>query len=130
MFFKYYLFFIPTIIAYILTIIIFKNYDTLTLNIGSLWINIKIYYVIIFGLILTFIVLKAGQKLIVNILMFCFLLLIILFTLTLIDSFNNLNSHSLTVFLLALIGVIIFIKTKSPFHPDSYRDEKGFFNIN
>lgn len=116
-------FFLPTIIAYILTIIIFKNYDTITFNIGSLWINIKIYYVIIFGLILTFIILKAKQKLIVNILIFCFLLLIILFTLTLIDSFNNLNSHSLTVFLLTLIGVIIFIKTKSPFHNNS---EKGF----
>src|SRR5690606_4146446 len=112
MFFKYYLFFIPTIIAYILTFIIFKNYDTLMLNLGSLWVNIKVYYVIVFCLVLTFAVFKSKKKMIVNLLTFFFLLLVILFALILVDSFDNLNAHSLTVFVIFLIGAILFLKKK------------------
>jgi len=110
MFFKYYQIFIPTITAYILTVIIFKNYDTLILNLGSLWINIKVYYVVVFGLVLTYIILKSKKKVRVNMLLLLFLLLVILFALILVDSFDNLNSHSLTVFIIFLIGTILFLK--------------------
>jgi len=66
----------------------------------------------VLGLVLTFAVFKSKKKMIVNVLTFFFLLLVILFALILVDSFDNLNAHSLTVFVIFLIGAILFLKKK------------------
>lgn len=88
---------LPCIIGYLITGLMIKFFLSLNLNIGSLWINIKYYFVIPLGILLM-ILLKKQKILNVITLILCvsYLLLII------IDSFDNYKNNSLIIYILII----------------------------
>jgi|GEM_PF-5906166 hypothetical protein len=48
--------FIPSILAFLSTSLFFRTFEFFNLNIGSLWVNVRFYYVILIGFLLTYLI--------------------------------------------------------------------------
>ena len=103
---------IPTTMAYLFSSLIYNNFSFFVLNIGALWINVKYYVVIIFGLLLSLVIVYINKRQIINAYRFLFLFIGSITLVIGIDSTENLKYYSLVFFFLILFGIIIYLDFK------------------
>lgn len=99
---------IKTLLTFIIAVIViyagYGKFSPLQTNMGSLWINVNIYYIIALGLIVPglFFIFKKPMRILYSIIL---VLLLVYLVITVLDGWNNLRQHSLLVYILALIGI-------------------------
>lgn len=87
---------LPSLIAFFLTSLIFQRIIAFSINLGSLWINIKYYILLIFGVMIT-VLFNRFKK---THMLFSILLLVI-FVILLLD-YRNIIYNSFLVYLVIL----------------------------
>ncbi len=107
---KTFKFLIPTIISILLVITLISDYKVLNLNLGNFWLNINSIYIIVFGLIISYLAFltKLFMKVCI-ILAFIFTAFLMLF---IIDSITNISNQSLLLYLSILsisLSIISFL---------------------
>lgn len=101
-----------TIFSFIITALIFNNFDSFSFNIGSLWISFKFYISILIGLkfcIINLLIIKLFNKetIVFNIVLFSILLLYLIE-----NSFYLRISSFLIYFLTLITSLFLYIKYK------------------
>lgn len=103
---------IPTIIAFLVTSLVYKNFNFYTLNIGAIWVNIKLYQIIILGLLFSLAIVYIHNKQILIFYKLLFSFFAVITIVLAIDSISNLKNYSVLCFLMILLGIIICIDFK------------------
>lgn len=88
----------PPLISYLIIALFINSFLSFNLNFGTLWINIKYYFIISLGMLLMML-LKDNLKFKITLFIFSFAYLL----LTIIDSFDNLISNSLIMYISMLL---------------------------
>jgi hypothetical protein len=103
---------LPTLVSYIVTVILYKNFIFFKISFGTIWINIAYYWLLFFGVFFSILNVKfniKNFKIISRLTFFlCFLLIIILS----IDSVDNLKDNSILSFLMLLSGIQLMVNFK------------------
>jgi hypothetical protein len=103
---------LPTIIAYIVTAILYKNFIFFEMSFGTIWINIIYYWILFFGIFFSLLNVKFNNKsfkiISSSTFFLCFLIIIILS----IDSMDNLKHNSILSFLMLLSGIQLILNFK------------------
>jgi hypothetical protein len=103
---KFFKLILPSILAYLIIAIVFNDFSFLIINVGSLWINIKSYIIILIGLLLTLPNLSSN-----GIIKKSYILLFIIFASMSIAFFmaymNSVKNYSGLLFLTLLFGLIV-----------------------
>lgn len=98
----------PTCIAFLLTSLLYNNFNFFILNIGAMWLNVKYYQVIIFGILLTSSIIYIKSREIIKFYKILFLFLSLITLISAVDTIKNLKNYSFLCFLVILLVLIIF----------------------
>lgn len=102
-------YFLPTLIAYMFTAILYKNFTFFNIFFGAIWINIIYYWVLLFGLFFSLFNLKFKNKSFKILYSSVFFLCVFLILILAIDSIDNLKYNSILCFFTLFSGTTLIL---------------------